>query len=88
VYAEAEATTGYVDDPVTSLTGPRKPIVSQISNTKEMVEPNVEDALPRFKRRNQIGSTKPGCKERGSGRCDTRGAKTLKETLHLPDSRK
>ena len=46
VFAEAEATAGYVDNPVASLLGPRKPAVPQISNIKEIVEPNVEDALP------------------------------------------
>ena len=45
VYAEAEATS-HVGDPVASLIGSRKPEGSQISDTREMVKPNVEDVLP------------------------------------------
>ena len=44
MYAEAEA-TGYVGDPVAGLINSRRPVGSQISDTREMVEPNVEDVL-------------------------------------------
>ena len=90
VYAEAAATAGYVDNPVASLTGPKKPAVFQISNTKEMVEPNVEDALPPadLNEETKSGVLNPDAKSWVPGDATPLEQKPSKGPLKLPDSKR
>ena len=83
MYAEAEATS-YVGDPVASLIGSRKPEGSQISDTREMVEPNIEDVLPpeELNEETKLEVLNPDVES-----WVPRDVAPLKSPLELPDSR-
>ena len=85
-YAEAEA-TGYVGDPVASLIGSKRPVGSQISDTREMVEPNVEDALPPEELNEETKSKvlKPDAESWVPRDAAPLEQKPLKSPLELPD---
>jgi len=87
VFAEAEATAGHVGDPVASLIGPRKPAVPQISNTNEIVEPNVEDALPPadLNEETKSGVLNPDAKSWVPGDATQLKQKPLTRPSELPD---
>ena len=89
LYAEAEATS-YVGDPVASLIGSRKPEGSQISDTREMVDPNVEDVLPpeELNEETKLEVLNPDAESWVPRDVALLEQKPLKSPLELPDSKR
>ena len=89
MYVEAEVTS-YVGDPVARLIGLRKPEGSQISDSREMVEPNVEVVLPPEELNEEIKLEvlNPDAESWVPRDVAPLEQKPLKSPLELPDSKR